>query len=74
MPSLFAFDLLEQPNCFAALFQKLRSTHAIVSSTFSKVVPHAQWRGNGARSPVLSVSFVSFSLRLFCQRKAVKEA
>ena len=48
-------------------------TNAIVSSTFLKVVPHAQWRGYGARSPVFSVSFVSFSLRFLRQRKAAKE-
>ena len=47
-------------------------TFAIVSSTFSKVALHAQWRGYGARSPVFSVSFDSFSLRLFRQRKAAK--
>ena len=47
---------------------------AIVLSTFSKVALHAQWRGYGARSPVLSVSFVSFSLRFLRQRKAAKEA
>ena len=48
--------------------------YTIVSSTFSKVALHAQWRGYGARSPVVGVSFVSFSLRLFCQRKAAKES
>ena len=30
-------------------------------------------RGDGASSPVFAVSFVSFSLRLFSQRKAAKE-
>ena len=44
-------------------------TFAIVSSTFLKVVLHAQWRGNGARSPVLGVSF----WELFLCAYAVKE-
>ena len=44
----------------------------VVLSTFSKVVPHAQWRPRGVSA--LGVSFVSFSLRLHRQRKAAKEA
>ena len=43
-----------------------------VLSTFLKVALHEQWRGSRARSPCYSVSFVSFSLRLFSQRKAAK--
>jgi hypothetical protein len=42
---------------------------AIVLSTFSKVVLHAQWRGSRARSPWLSVSF----WELFLCAYAVKE-
>jgi hypothetical protein len=38
-------------------------------STFLKVAPHAKWRPPRRR---FAVSFVSFSLRLFCQRKAAK--
>ena len=45
---------------------------AIVSSTFSKVALHEQWRGSRARSPCYGISFVSFSLCLFWQRKAAK--
>ena len=48
------------------------STQSIVSSTFSKVVLHAQWRGQGRVALGSALSFVSFSLGLFLQRKAAK--
>ena len=46
-------------------------TKAIVSSTFSKVVPHAQWRGYGARSPVYAVSFWELFLCGSCPKEKV---
>ena len=50
----------------------VRTNQAVVSSTFSKVALHEQWRGSRARSPWHGISFVSFSLCLFWQRKAAK--
>ena len=48
------------------------STQSIVSSTFSKVALHEQWRGQGRVALGSALSFVSFSLGLFLQRKAAK--
>jgi hypothetical protein len=40
-------------------------------STFSKVALHAQWRGYGARSPVLSVSFWELFLCAYTVKEKV---
>ena len=49
----------------------LAQTKAIVSSTFSKVALHAQWRGYGARSPVYAVSFWELFLCGSCPKEKV---
>ena len=51
----------------------LAQTLRYVLSTFSKVALHAQWRGQGRAALVFGISFVSFSLCLFWQRKAAKD-
>ena len=49
------------------MFAQTKRNKKVFIQLFSK-----SWRGYGASSPVFSVSFVSFSLRFWCQRKATK--